>query len=173
MAVGVLRWWINGGYETQPESQKISIKNSTFVRRLSGKMMICGSFYICHEITKQLKILKIKSGAPIRSWTWNLLIRSQPLYPIELWVQPMLPRAYNDRMDLKAPHHTFFAALLKQVITATVKLVKSVLTNPPCHRPIRLSEKLKRLQAENSPITELLWSVLRPVGSWAAELLRS
>jgi len=61
------------------------------------------------------------------------------------------------------PH--FFAALLKQVIAATAKLVKSVLTNPPCHRPIRLSEKLKRLQAENSPIMEVLPAVLRPVGS--------
>ena len=53
-------WWIKIGW---------------LVRHLSGPEWGFWSFYIRQKLTKPLKPLKFKSGAPIRSWTWNLLIR--------------------------------------------------------------------------------------------------
>ena len=41
------------------------------------------------------KLLKL-SGAPKSSRTSNLLIRSQPLYPIELWVLPLILLGFID-----------------------------------------------------------------------------
>ena len=51
-----------------------------------------------------------RSGAPMRSRTSNLLIRSQPLYPIELWMHPRAAK-----VDLAIQWRKFIFALLPAI----------------------------------------------------------
>ena len=65
------------------------------------------------QTTCTTKLCYFPNGAPNRSWTHNLLIRSQTLYPIELWAHKWALMFINGGSDWNRTNDTgIFSPLL-------------------------------------------------------------